>query len=206
MFQTWQQLAAFLLGTLAVMATPGITVSAITGNTLSYGARSGLAMEAGALLARVSMIITLAIGLGAVAGFMAAAFDWIKLIGAGYLIIIGIRMIRNPPGFSETEAPPRTTKQQVLSGFLVLWSNPKAFLFFGAFLPQFIDTNAPVWPQVLILGTAWLIISFATDSTYIVLANGARHLMRGAAARRLGWASGGILIAAGLWLAIQQKA
>lgn len=200
------ELAAFVFATFAVMATPGVTVSSITGTSIAHGWRAGFAMEFGAVLARLTMIATLAVGFELVAQVMLAAFDWIKLAGAAYLIWIGINTIRHPPQLGTGTAAAPSFGRQVLSGFIILWSNPKALLFFGAFMPQFIDHSQAVLPQIVFLGSIWLAIVIATDSTYILLAGAARHLFRGQSAHRLGWTSGLILIGAGVWLASATKA
>lgn len=199
-------LVTFLIATLAVLATPGVTVSAVTGTTLSHGTRAGFAMEAGAMLARLSMILVLALGLEAVSQLMLAAFDWVKLAGAAYLVWIGIKTIRHPPQLEANAGATPTIGKQLFSGFVVLWSNPKALIFFGAFLPQFIDPTAPIMPQTLFLGAIWVVLALITDGCYILLAGRARHLFRGVFAKRLGFVSGSILIGAGIWLALQQKA
>jgi len=205
MLLTASELVAFILATLAVMATPGVTVSAITGTTLAHGPKAGFALELGAVIARLTMIGVLALGLEAISQLMLAAFDWIKLIGAAYLIWIGIKTIRHPPQFRSTDSVSPRFGRQVVTGFIVLWSNPKALLFFGAFVPQFIDASAPIAPQLALLGGIWLTIVFCTDSAYILLSSGARHLFAGRFARRVGWVAGLILIGAGVWLGVQQK-
>lgn len=154
---------------------------------------------------RLSMLVVLALGLEAVSGAMTAAFDWVKLAGAAYLIWLGVRSIRQPPRFGTSDRVAPEFWRQVVSGFIVLWGNPKALLFFGAFLPQFIHLSHPVAPQVVLLGLIWLVIVILTDSAYILLAGGARKLFVGKFSQRAGWVSGLVLIGAGLWLAIQQK-
>lgn len=206
MWLTPSELLTFVLTTLAVMAMPGVTVSSVTGTTLGHGVGAGFAMEFGAVLARMSMLVLLALGLEVVSQAMEAAFDWVKLAGAAYLIWLGVRSIRQPPRFAATgqEVAPQF-RQQVLSGFIVLWGNPKALLFFGAFLPQFVDLSRPVAPQVAVLGAIWLVIVVVTDSAYILLAGGARRFFGGRNSRTAGWVSGLILIGAGLWLAVQSR-
>lgn len=196
----------FVVATFAVMATPGITVSALTGSTLNHGAATGFSMELGAVLGRLSMIVVLALGLDAVSDIMVAAFDWIKLIGALYLIWMGIKAIRYPPQISLDGGSAPHAQRQVLNGFVVLWSNPKALIFFGAFLPQFINPSADIAPQIAFLGAIWVVTAFITDSCYILLAGRVRRAFRGETAKRIGVVSGCILIGAGIWLALQSKA
>lgn len=207
MLLSGSELFAFVLATVAVMATPGVTVSSLTGTALSHGAAAGFAMEAGAVAARLSMIVFLAFGLDIVSGVMDVLFDWVKLAGAAYLIWIGIKTIRHPPGLTaQADGSGPGAGAQVMRGFIVLWSNPKALIFFGAFVPQFIDPASGVGLQVMFLGAIWVLTALMTDSGYILLAGGARRMFRGRAAKRLGWVSGSILIGAGVWLALQRKA
>lgn len=200
------ELLPFVLATLAVMATPGVTVSALLGTALGQGVRAGFAVEAGAVLGRISMIGVLVLGLSAVNSFMHAAFDWVKLAGAAYLVWAGIKMIIHPPTLALDSGKPAALLPLVRRGFLVLWSNPKALIFFGAFVPQFIITDAPVTPQILLLGAIWVGIAITTDSIYIVLAASVRHLFMGRGSRLIGRVSGTILIGAAVWLATQAKA
>jgi threonine/homoserine/homoserine lactone efflux protein len=202
---TTAEFITYLLATIAVIATPGVTVSAVTGTTLSHGVAAGFGMELGAGLARLTMIAVLALGLEAVSGFMLAAFDWIKLAGAAYLIWIGIRTIRHPPRLEAAAGAPPEFLHQIASGFVVLWSNPKALIFFGAFVPQFVHPQSPVLPQVAFLGAIWLIVAALIDGAYILLAGSSRHLFRGRFSRWAGGVSGAVLIAAGAWLALQTK-
>ena len=206
MFLTPAELLTFVLTTAAVMAMPGVTVSSVVGTTLGHRVRAGFAMEAGAVLARIPMLLLLSLGLEVISQTMSAAFEWVKLAGAAYLVWLGIRMIRKPPRFADPERGSNATRRQVLNGFLVLWGNPKALLFFGAFLPQFVEAAQPIAPQIAALGLIWLAIVVVTDGAYILLAGTARRLFVGAFAQRVGWVSGLVLIGAGVWLAFQQKA
>lgn len=164
-------------------------------------------MEFGVGLGRLSMLILLALGLGAVSEFMSFAFVWIKWVGAAYLVWIGIKTILKPPFLQNQDVQEKAALwRQSLNGFLILWGNPKAFLFFGIFLPQFIATSEPIIPQIAVLGAIWLSIALITDSIYIVLSGGARRAVMNRKSAWLGHISGSMLIGAGLWLATQQKA
>jgi threonine/homoserine/homoserine lactone efflux protein len=93
----------------------------------------------------------------------------------------------------------------VLSGFLMLWGNPKALLFFGAFLPQFVDPNYPAWPQVLVLGLIEMGAAIITDGGYIAVAVTARSALSGAGTVWINRIAGVILIGAAIWLALQHN-
>lgn len=203
---TLQDYITFVLATAAVMATPGITISNVTGTAMSRGVAAGFLVEAGAALGRISMLILLGLALDIVSELIETAFTWIKLIGAAYLSWLGIRAIRQPHTLTPERAQGRDAGLLVFRGFLVLWSNPKAFLFLGAFIPQFIDAQAPVWPQIAQLGAIWLIVAFLVDGAYILGAGRIRAALAKSGGHALGWVSGLVLIAAAVWLASQQNA
>lgn len=200
------ELLAFALTTLVVLATPGITVSTLVGTTLNHGMRAGFAMELGANIARIGFNLALLFGLTAVTAMMSFAFVWIKLIGAAYLIWLGIKAIRTPPTLRATAEKGASLRALVMRGMFVVWTNPKAFIFLGAFLPQFVHPDRPVGPQLLVLAAIWMGIGLVTDTIYILLGGHMRRMFKGDNGRRMGWLSGAVLIGAGLWLALQQKA
>ena len=206
MFLTGSALVAYWLTALVVMATPGVTVSSLLGVTLSSGMRAGFAMELGVNLARLSMLAALALGLSAIAAFMSEAFMFVKFLGAAYLVWLGIKAFRNPPHLDAEAGVPPGFGSMVLRGFLVLWSNPKAFLFAGALLPQFVSADAPLVPQLAFLGVIWLGTATVTDSAYILLSGRIRSYLTQRAGKAIGWVSGSVLIGAALWLATSQKA
>ena len=154
-----------------LVIVPGPTVSTIVGQSLARGTRAGLAVLLGTQLANYSMVLVVALGMEAVIGFMGWAFDWVKLIGAAYLVYIGVTMLRSS-GFAlgKGTVKPRSDWQLVLQGYVVLWSNPKALIFFGAFLPQFIDPAQPSFWQVIWFGVIFNIIAAISDGTYAILA------------------------------------
>jgi threonine/homoserine/homoserine lactone efflux protein len=200
-------LVSFIVASFVVTIVPGITVSSVVSTALARGLAAGLWMELGVQFGRLSMVAVVAIALELVTGAVSAAFDVIKYAGAAYLVWLGWGYLTRARGLDPTAAPgPSTPWRQVISGFLVLWSNPKALLFFGAFLPQFVDPGYSAWPQVLLLGLIEMGAGLVTDSGYILTAATARHVLGGRGARRLNQAAGIILIGAALWLALQHQA
>lgn len=200
------ELLAFALTTLVVLATPGITVSTLVGTTLSHGMRAGFAVELGANVARIGFNVALLFGLSAVTALMTFAFDLIKFIGAAYLVWLGIKAIRTPPKLSVRDESETGLAAMVLRGVVVVWTNPKAFIFLGAFLPQFVHLDQPVAPQLFELALIWMGIGLATDTLYILLSGRIRRVFKGEGGRNIGRISGTILVVAGLWLALQSKA
>jgi threonine/homoserine/homoserine lactone efflux protein len=194
--------ACFLLA-----IVPGPTVTVILANSLRSGTLAGLSIIAGTQAGLVTMIAVVGLGLEAVMGFMAFAFDWIKLAGAAYLVWLGFNMLRSEGKLGTAAAgPAKSYRRLMLDGFLVIWSNPKALIFLGAFLPQFVSKEGATFPQVMLLGLFFMIIAGATDSIYAVLGGGARGMLSQARVRLLSRVSGAILMAGGVWLAMVKKA
>ena len=184
------------------MAVPGITVSTVVSTALARGLVASYWSELGAALGRFSMVLVVAVALQAVTGLVSTLFDIIKYIGAAYLVYLGIGYLTSRGGIRlDAQQEQRSGRRQVMAGFLTLWGNPKAMLFFGAFIPQFVDPDYTAWPQVLLLGLIEIGAAFITDSGYIALSVGARSLMTGGALVWVNRVAGVILIGAAVWLA-----
>ena len=194
--------ACFLLA-----IVPGPTVTVILANSLRSGTLAGLAIIAGTQVGLVTMILVVGLGLQAVMGFMAFAFDWIKFAGAAYLVWLGFNMLRSEGDLGTAAVgPEKSYRRLMLDGFLVIWSNPKALIFLGAFLPQFVSKEAATFPQVVALGLFFMLIAGASDSLYALLGGRARNLRSAARVKLLSRVSGAILMAGGVWLALVKKA
>jgi threonine/homoserine/homoserine lactone efflux protein len=196
------------LGACFILAiVPGPTVTVILANSLKGGTLAGLSIIAGTQLGLVTMIGVVALGLEAVMGFMAFAFDWIKLAGAAYLIWLGFNMLRSSGELGQAAAgPAKSYRRLILDGFLVIWSNPKALIFLGAFLPQFVTDEAATFWQVMALGGFFMLIAGTTDAVYAILGGRARTLLSAARVKIVSRISGAILMAGGVWLALQKRA
>ena len=194
--------ACFLLA-----IVPGPTVTVIVANALARGTGAGLAIVAGTQAGFLVMTLVVALGMQALVAFMGWAFDWIKLIGAAYLVWLGWKMWRSTGELGEARAE-RTKSRLAMAveGFLVILSNPKALIFLGAFLPQFVDVTQPTFPQVMILGLFFMLVAGSTDAIYAIIAGRARGLLSAARVRVISRVSGLILMAGGIWLALQKRA
>ncbi len=197
----------FALATAIAGIVPGPTVAVVVANSMRHGTRSGVLTALGAEIAVVTMLGVVALGMEAVMAFMAWAFEWIKLIGAAYLVYIGWRMFTARTPLSETQNAGKPVGNSfVLQGFLVVWSNPKTLLFLGAFLPHFVIRDAPVLPQLVVLGTIVILLATLNDFGYAFAAGGLRHLMTEARARFVARLSGLVLMVGGIWLALTKRA
>lgn len=197
----------FLAACIAVVIVPGPTVTVIIANSMRSGAWAGLANVAGTQLGLALTLIILAFGLSAVIAFVGEAFVWIKLAGAAYLIWLGISLWRAGGGIGRIESASRETtfRQMFLQGFLVILANPKSLFFFGVFIPQFVDPSKDAVTQTLILGATFMIVATILDASYAVLAGGAGQLLTRARVRLLQRLSGTLLIAGGIWMALQKR-
>src|SRR5882672_8010340 len=144
--------AAYLVACLVIVIVPGPTVTLIVANSLRHGTRAGLLNVAGTQAGLFLMMLTLIVGLSSVIEAMGWLFNWQRLAGALYLIWLGWKLIRSPDldiNSSETKEPRGGFFAQ---GLLVLLANPKALLWFGAFIPQFVDPKGNYLAQIALLG------------------------------------------------------
>src|SRR6185437_554523 len=200
-------LIPFVIACYVVCAVPGISVSAMVSTALARGFWAGIWQEIGAQLGRLSVVIVVAVALQGITALVSAAFDVIKYAGAAYLIYLGVTYLigHNTLAVDKAVAPP-SPMRQVIAGFFVVWTNPKALIFLGAFLPQFVDPRYPAWPQVIVLGLVEMFAALCTDGAYIALASFARSAITGDRIIFVNRLAGIILIAAAVWLALQHQA
>lgn len=197
---------AFVAASTLMVIVPGPTVTVIVANSLRGGTWAGLMNVAGTQAGLVPMVALLALGLEAVVTQAAVVFDVLRVVGAVYLVWLGLRMWHSGGRLrAAAAAPVRSGRELFWQGVLVIWSNPKALLFFGAFIPQFVDPGRAAAPQVVLLGATFMAVATLFDGAYAVLAGRAGRVLTRA---RLVWAervSGSFLIAAGLWLALTRR-
>jgi threonine/homoserine/homoserine lactone efflux protein len=193
---------AYVFACFIVVIVPGPTVTLIVANSLTYGTRAGMLNIAGTQLGLAVMIGIVLVGLAWIIETMGWWFDWLRLAGAAYLIWLGIKLIRAPGAFADPERVPRPRGGFFWQGFLVLMSNPKALLLFGAFIPQFVDPKSDYLGQVLLLGVTAMVTAGVFDSGYALVAGRARALLSQSRVRLVSRLSGAFLIGGGLWLAL----
>ncbi|MFN3347824.1 LysE family translocator [Pseudorhodoplanes sp.] len=195
-------LAAYLLACIVFTLVPGPTVTLIVANSLTHGTRAGLANVAGTQAGLAVFVAVLVIGLASVIETMGHWFDWVRFLGAAYLIWIGIRMWRSSGKLDEPGQTPKPRGGFFLQGFLVMLSNPKVLVFFGAFIPQFVDPSGNYVAQVIVLGAIAMLTAAVTDAAYAVLTGRARGMFTQARVRLVSKLSGAFLIGGGVWLAL----
>ena len=194
---------AFIAACVGLALLPGPIVTLLIANGLRHGTRAALTNIAGVQTALLIVIGIVAVGLTSLMATMGYWFDWVRFAGAAYLIWLGIKLIRDPvEGVNATEAPPPPRGGFFLQGFLVALSNPKLLVFFGAFIPQFVDMSRDHLPQVALLGVTFMIVAGLTDAAYALLAGRVRSFFSAQRTRMLSRASGGLMIGGGVWLAL----
>lgn len=181
--------------------TPGPAVLFVASVAMARGMRAGLAGALGILAGNTFYFALSATGIAAVILASSRLFTVLKWAGAAYLLWIGVRMLA-----SRTQTPtpvrPQVVPRSFLRGFVVQAANPKALVFFVALLPQFIDPNAPVGFQVLVLGASSIAIELAVLSLYAALAARARAVAGERWSGPLERIGGGFLVAAAARLAL----
>ncbi|SEM46315.1 LysE family translocator [Streptacidiphilus jiangxiensis] len=200
--------ALFLLTTTVAMVTPGPDMLFVLGCGMRGGPRAGLLATAGVATSEAVHITVAAAGLAAFFAAVPVAFVAVRLLGAAYLIHLGVQAIRHRGRAPETRGTVAVDgRQAFLRGLLTNLLNPKMVTFTIAFLPQFIDPARGRVPlQFALLGAVFLVLEFLVDGTVGVLAGriGGWLRRRRAAQRRLDTATGGILIGLGVRLALER--
>ena len=196
---------AFVAACIALALLPGPVVTLIIANGLRHGTRAALINVAGAQTGLAIVIGIVAVGLASLMATMGYWFDWVRFAGAAYLVWLGIKLICEPVEGVKSDAPPPPPRGGFfLQGFLVLLSNPKVLVFFGAFIPQFMDMSQDHFPQVALLGVTFMVIAASTDAVYAVLAGRARTFFSARRTRMVSRVSGGFMIGGGIWLALMR--
>jgi homoserine/homoserine lactone efflux protein len=196
---------AYVIACALVAVIPGPTVALVVANSLTHGTRAGLLNVAGTQLALALMIGVLILGLASIMATMGWWFDWLRLAGAAYLVWLGWRLLRASGGLDEPGRLPAPRGGFFLQGFLVMLSNPKVLLFFGAFIPQFVGPGADQVSQVALLGVTAMVVAMVSDGGYAVLTGRAGTLLARRHFRLLSRAGGACLIGGGLWLALTRS-
>jgi homoserine/homoserine lactone efflux protein len=196
---------AYLVACFVITIIPGPTVTLIVANSLAHGARAGLLNVLGTQFGLGLMMLILAVGLSSIIATMGVWFDWLRLLGAAYLIWLGWKLLRANGGLDAPGTAPLPRGGFVLQGFLVLLGNPKALLWFGAFIPQFVDPAGNYVPQIVLLGLTAMAAAAISDGGYAVLAGGAGRLMSKSRVRLVSRIGGLCLIGGGAWLALARS-
>jgi len=203
MFET-STLLLFIAACAAIAIVPGPTVTVIIANSLRAGTRAGLLNIAGTQVGLVVMLVMVAFGLEIITTSLAFLFDWLRLLGAGYLIWLGIKLLRSDGTLNKDEGK-RPSGSYFWQGFLVIWSNPKALLFFGAFIPQFVQPGSSAVLQTFLLGAIFMTVATILDSMYALAAGRAGSVLTRKNIRATEVIGGSMMVGGGLWLGLSRN-
>ena len=159
---------AYVAACVLVAVIPGPMVALVVANGLGHGSRAALLNVAGSQLGLALMLGALVAGLASAIEALGWWFDALRLAGAAYLVWLGWKLLR-ASGDLALARPVRPRGGFFLQGFLVMISNPKVLLFFGAFIPQFVDPTGDTRFQVVLLGATAMVIATLSDGTYALL-------------------------------------
>jgi threonine/homoserine/homoserine lactone efflux protein len=191
-FETW---IAFCAASAVLLVIPGPTILLVVSYALGQGLRTALPMAAGVALGDFTAMTLSMLGVGALLAASATVFTALKLVGAAYLIYLGVKLFR---AGGTLRAEPRTdaasAARMMAHAWLVTALNPKSITFFVAFLPQFLDLHADFWTQMLIFEATFLTLAFANALGYALVAARTRRLVGNEKAIRLFNRTGGTLL------------
>lgn len=203
---------AYVIATLVMVAIPGPTVLLVISYALAHGRKASTACVLGVALGDATSATASLLGLGAILATSATAFSILKWLGAAYLLWIGIKMWRQPPAplelDSEGEAALAMNPRRVFWHTYVVTSlNPKGIAFFIAFLPHFIAPQAPVAPQLLLLGITFVVLGTLNAAVYALTASAIRtRIRKPGTLKTLNRVGGSLLISAAAMTAALRRA
>ena len=209
-YEIWKELSLiawtlFIPACFALNCAPGPNNMLAFSNAGRLGLLPALLGGFGRLPAFALLIAITVVGLGAVLSASAAAFTVIKILGALYLVYVGIQIFRNARKLAEAQSSDTGISALMRRDFMIAIANPKAIAVFTAFFPQFVDPSQPAWQQLSVMGMAFLVMEVA--AVFLYVAGGAmlgRFIKSNRVFVGLNRLVGGALIAAGGAMALSR--
>ncbi len=179
MFDT-SALITFSIAAFVLIVVPGPAVLFVIARSIEQGRLAGLFSVLGISLGALVHAAAAALGISAIFAASAVAFSVVKYLGAAYLIYLGVTtLLRKPAAHHNIQIEQKPLGQIFRQGIIVNILNPKAALFFLAFLPQFTDpTRGSVPLQIFLLGLIFVSIALISDGGYALLAGQLRHWLQ----------------------------
>ncbi|GCD92762.1 LysE family translocator [Embleya hyalina] len=173
------RLLAFAAMSALLIVIPGPSVLFVVGRALAHGRRAALTTVAGNTVGAYTLVVAVALGVGGIVERSVPLFTTLKLVGAAYLMYLGVQAFRGrkalPAAFTADGPTATGIPRTFWDGFLVGVANPKTIVFFAAVLPQFVDRDrGHVAAQMLLLGLVFNVIAVACDSAWGLAAATAR--------------------------------
>ena len=192
----------FIIASFLVVIVPGPTVSLIIANSLKFGIPAGILNVVGTQLGLIFLIILLALGFKAISPFLEDVIKIVRIIGAFYLMILGYLSFTTKNFSENSHSIKKFDKKFILQGLIVILSNPKAFLFLGAFIPQFIDITQKIENQIIFFGILFMIVGAIFDGMYAIVFGKFREIIINKYIKILNKLGGSLLFFVGFWLLI----
>lgn len=213
---TFEMWVAFVVAFTAISLIPGPSVLMVVGRALAYGRRAALICVLGDAVGGIFLIALSLFGVGAILAASPMAFLAVKWAGVIYMAYLGVCQIKEArsgnmgdmAGDIETEVARQVAQNQsgrtnLRIGFLSGILNPKAIMFYAAFLAQFLDPGSNIVAQFAILVVTSCIIIGAVLGGYVLAATRARQLFQSPLARRrVGYAGGGFMLGGSAIMAV----
>jgi threonine/homoserine/homoserine lactone efflux protein len=204
-----QTLVIFAIVAFIGIATPGPTVLLALTNGSRYGVRASVPGMVGAVLSDFVLVSAVAVGLGALLAASEFWFSVVKWVGVAYLAYLGIRLLGSRGTLAipaEAGTSEQSSKRAIfLRSFLVAVTNPKGYLFFSAFLPQFVSPSQPQLPQYAALAVTFASIDFTVMLAYAMAGAQAIRFLRAKGVLWLDRLCGGALLALAGSLALYRR-
>ena len=192
---------------IATILLPGPAVMLTINNSIQRGLLKSLAGILGISLAILLVAFISATSLGIILASSAVAFNAIKIVGAAYLIYMGIKMLRRKvTNDTLTKNQESSFFKCFIEGFLVSLSNPKAVIFFMSIFPQFIDLTQEYTPQFILLAVTFSFLVIVIHTMYAFFSSFARSVLTTKnSISILNKISGGVFVGFGVGLVASSK-
>lgn len=201
---TLESCIGFILALLIWVAIPGPAILSVVGRSLSSGLKPAILLITGILLGDLFYMSLVLFGLTELGKVLGDFFVFIKIVGASYLIFIGLKMWTQTPEMLHEQSATGSQKKygNFIAGFTITLGNPKAILFHLGFLPAFFDLQSLRFIDSLLIIVIFMSVLFSAFLTYALAANRARILFK---ERRsiiiMNRSAGAILIGSGITVA-----
>lgn len=192
----------FCAASVILAAVPGPTVTVILANGLRYGVRAGMLNVLGTQGGVAVWLGSAVLGLQAAIDVMGVWFDVLRYAGAAYVIWLAIKLLRSDGDLGLGPDQVLPSGKFVVQGFLVILTNPKMLVLFGAVIPSFLTEGGDVGAETLALGASFAIIAALIDTGYALVAGQARSWASRTRFRAIEVASGLCLALGGTWMAL----
>lgn len=206
-----ETLVLFVAASAAVAIVPGPDILYLVGRGVAQGRKSALVSAAALNTGALVHAAFAALGVSVLIQQSAPTFYAVKYAGAAYLVYLGVRTVLDKEAFGVPggEGPtPARLRAVFAQGVVTDLLNPKVYLFFAAFLPQFVDPSAGgVAGQMLVLGLLFVLVNLPIDSAIAWFSGAVGEALAGRPRFRsaVRWAAGGVLVALGLRLAVPER-